>query len=49
MCHHDEEMFREEWIRIEDFSFPDSEDEYIAAQAEGEGPPDVSGETQRAR
>ena len=39
MCHNDEEMYPDEWT--EDFSCPDSEDEFIAGQAEGEGPPDV--------
>ena len=42
MHHNDEEMYPDEWT--EDFSGPDSEDEYIAGQAEGEGPPEVSQE-----
>lgn len=42
MHHNDEEMYPYEWT--EDFSGPDSEDEYIAGQAEGEGPPEVSQE-----
>lgn len=42
VCHNDEEMYPED--RTDDIQVPDSEDEYIAEQAEGEGPPSVSQE-----
>eukprot|EP00435_Cladocopium_sp_Y103_P021663 s3453_g5.t1 len=41
-CHNDEEMLD---AGLEEFDFPDmDEDEYIAGQTEGAGPPDVSAE-----
>eukprot|EP00435_Cladocopium_sp_Y103_P003447 s3968_g1.t1 len=41
-CHNDEEMFD---AGLGEFDFPDmDEDEYIAGQSEGAGPPDVSAE-----
>ena len=44
VCHNDEEMFPDDWNADDDVQMPDSEDEYIAGQAEGEGPPSVSQE-----
>ena len=38
VCHNDEEMFPDDWNTDDDVQMPDSEDEYIAGQAEGEGP-----------
>jgi hypothetical protein len=42
VCHNGEEMFPADWT--DEVQFPDSEDEYIAEQAEGAGPPSVSQE-----
>eukprot|EP00435_Cladocopium_sp_Y103_P068089 s576_g31.t1 len=42
MCHNDESMFPEDFE--DDALLPDSEDEYIAGQGEGDGPPNVSPE-----
>ena len=43
VCHNDEEMYPEDWNE-DDVQLPDSEDEYIAEQTEGEGPPTISQE-----
>eukprot|EP00435_Cladocopium_sp_Y103_P030011 s1403_g7.t1 len=41
MCHNDENMYPDDFE--DDVLCHDSEDEYIAGQGEGDGPPDVSG------
>ena len=46
VCHSDEpEVMVDDWE--DSLQFPDSEDEYISNQAEGEGPPQVSSEKLR--
>ena len=40
LCHNDEDMIPEGWE--DNAMVPDSEDEYIAEQGEGQGPPNVS-------
>ena len=46
VCHNDEpEVIDDDWE--DSLQFPDSEDEYISNQAEGEGPPQVSSEKLR--
>ena len=40
LCHNDEDMFPEGWE--DNAAIPDSEDEHIAEQGEGQGPPNVS-------
>ena len=40
LCHNDEDMFPEGWE--DNAAVLDSEDEYIAEQGEGQGPPNVS-------
>ena len=46
VCHNDEpEVIVDDWK--DSLQFPDSDDEYISNQAEGEGPPQVSSEKPR--
>ena len=47
LCHNDEDMFPEGWE--DNAAILDSEDEYIAEQGAGQGPPNVSDDTLQQR